>query len=59
MVTAGVRSEAFLGLAEFAFLLRSGGRQRFLAVWDVILRNLKAAEETKVNHRISTDNIPL
>lgn len=35
------------GLAEFAFLLGCGGGWRFLAVGDVILRNLKTTEETR------------
>lgn len=51
-----VRSEAFFGLAEFAFFLRGGGGLRFLAAGDVVLRNLKAAEEKHVvdNHRIGS-----
>lgn len=36
----GVQSEALFGLAEFALLLGRGGGRRFLAVGDVILRNL-------------------
>lgn len=45
----GVRSEALFGLAEFAFLVRGGGGGRFLAVGDVIARNLekKRAEKKK------------
>lgn len=47
-----VRSEAFFGLAEFAFLLRLGGGWRFLAVGYLKLRDLKAAEEQQLKtHR--------
>lgn len=49
-----VRSEALFGLAEFAFLLRGGGgKHRFLAVGDVIPRNLKKeiAERKKTKQK--------
>lgn len=40
-----MRSEALLGLAEFAFLVRGGGS--FLAVGDVIARNLRKKRAEK------------
>lgn len=55
-----VRSEALFGLAEFAFLLRGGGgKHRFLAVGDVILRNLKkeiAEREKKKTKKQKSDS---
>lgn len=51
----GMRSEALLGLAEFAFLVRGDGGGSFLAVGDVIARNLQKqrAEKTKMRRRTS------
>lgn len=44
-----MRSEALFGLAEFAFLVRGGRGGRFLAIGDIIARNLekKGAEKKR------------
>lgn len=52
-----VRSEALFGLAEFAFLLRGGGGKHcFLAVGDVILRNLKKKIAERKNKKTKNKN---